>query len=911
MEDSVAQQSETDALSNLPFVPSSEARPYDFGVLVGDTFYLWDARLDVASRALRRLKDRLNTFITIVAALVTGVLFALFLASTFVLLPIEVWSSPDFLIEPSSSQLLFWLSVAGGLYLIYRRALARKEPREIVVAQGVDIASRQTTWETVHGNRSINTVHISSRCASDAWRGLDDAARLAEKFHHASIGLLHLFAGQLSQPSVGHVFARLGITFEQLKEPLLHALAEYPKATSGQPMAHVLDPLGQRTLLGAMMHATVEGRSVLRPVDVFVSAYRNSEFLRDLFYGLDVEEDAMENVLAWLRIREQLRARWQQYRRSSVFKPKGAMNRAMTAVATPLLDRVSTDLTRHASEGALPMLIGREEEMARVLRVFESGQRSVVLVGPPGVGKQAIVNGIAERMVREDVPELLRDRRLVSIDIARLVAGATPSQAQDRLLRALYEVGKSRNIVLCIPNIDDLVGISTGGTESLDLSGVLAQEIDKGYFVLMATATPGAYRNAVEASALAPVLTRVDIEEPGKNDAIRVVEANVSRAEAEHDIIFTYEAVEALVDLTGRYMHEQYLPEKAIQMMEEVALAAKQEHGAGSMVTEEDVAKVVSAAAKVPLTAVTQDERETLLNLEEKMHGRVIGQDDAVAMVSSALRRARTEMRSGRRPIANFLFLGPTGVGKTELAKTIAATYFGDESAMIRLDMSEYQDASSIHRLIGVPGSNQGGLLTESVRTRPFGLILLDELEKADAQILNVFLQVFDDGRLTDAAGRTIDFTQTIIVATSNAGSSYIQAEVKKGTPVEQMTTHLLEVELEQVYRPEFLNRFDGVVVFKPLTLENVKAIAGLMLKGVAARLEEKGIALRVSDEALHELSVAGYDPQFGARPMRRVIQERVEDKIATILLEGTVKRRDTIAVDVGGDVHVEAAVPV
>ena len=263
-------------------------------------------------------------------------------------------------------------------------------------------------------------------------------------------------------------------------------------------------------------------------------------------------------------------------------------------------------------------------------------------------------------------------------------------------------------------------------------------------------------------------------------------------------------------------------------------------------------------------------------------------------------------MRSGNRPIANFLFLGPTGVGKTELAKTIAATYFGDEKAMIRLDMSEYQDASSIHRLIGVPGSNQGGLLTEAVRTRPFGLVLLDELEKADSQILNVFLQVFDDGRLTDAAGRTIDFTQTIIVATSNAGSGYIQAEVKKGTPVEQMTTHLLEVELGSVYRPEFLNRFDGVVVFKPLTLEDVQKIAGLMLKGVSSRLEEKGIALKVTSEALHELSVAGYDPQFGARPMRRVIQERVEDKIATILLEGNAKRRDIIVVDVGGDVRLE-----
>ena len=469
MEETVAQPKEGEVLSNLPFLSATEARPYDFGVRMGGTFYLWDVRLDGASRALRRLKDRLNMFVTIVAALIVGVFFALFLASTFVLLPSSAWQTIEFWTEPSSQQLLLWLSVAGGLYLIYRRALARKEPKEHPVTGAINVAPQQTTWEAIHQDRDVDTVHIGARLAQDTWQGLDDAARLAEKFHHGSIGLLHLFAGMLSQPSVGHVFARLGVSFDQMKEPLLHALADYPKAVEGQPVAHRVDPLGQRTLLGSMVHALREGRSVLRPVDVFVSAYRNSEFLRDLFYELDVEEDAMENVLVWLRIREQLRARWQQYRRSSAFKPKGNMNRAMTAVATPLLDRVSTDLTRHAMAGVLPMLIGREEEVMRVLRVFEGGGRSVVLVGPPGVGKQAIVEGIAERMVRESVPELLQDRRLVSLDVARLVAGVTPSQAQDRLLRALAEVGRSGNIVLAIPNIDDLVGISAGGAESLDL----------------------------------------------------------------------------------------------------------------------------------------------------------------------------------------------------------------------------------------------------------------------------------------------------------------------------------------------------------------------------------------------------------------------------------------------------------
>ena len=901
-------RSETDLLANLPFVAATEQNPYDFGVQVDGLFFVWNERLDAGSRRLRRVSKGVNTFITVVASLVTGVLFALFLVSAVVLLPSGTWHTLAFWTEPSWTQLLFWLGVAGLMYLGYRHARAKREPIETGNRTAQAVQARPSTWEAARAMEHKTWVDVGAQSTREAWEGYDDAAVLAERFGHAYVGLMHLFAGQLSRPSVGHVFSRLGLTFEQIKDPMLRKLSQYPKADAGQAPAGRIDPLGQRTLLGAAVHAKMHGRTVITPVDVFVSAYRNSTFLQEVFYEAGIEEDAMENVLAWLQIRERLRARWQQFRKASGLKPTGNMNRAMTAVATPLLDKVSNDLTAQAARAGLPMLIGREDELARVLRVFESGGRSVVLVGQPGIGKQALIDGIAELMVKEEVPEMLRDRRLVSLDVGRLLAGATPAQAEERLLLALNEVAKSRNIALAIPNIDDIVGITAGAAQSLDLSSLLAQELEKGYVVMIATTTPSAYTQAVEGSALGSVLTKIDMDEPEKDQAIRVLEAKVNKPEAEQGVIFTYRAVEALVELSARYLHDQFLPEKAIRLMDEVALLVKQARGPGASVLEADVAKVVSAASKVPIEAVSQNEKETLLALEDKLHERVIGQEEAVSMVSAALRRARANMRSGRRPIANFLFLGPTGVGKTELSKAIAATYFGNEDAMIRLDMSEYQDSSSIHRLIGVPGSNQGGLFTEAVRKQPFGLILLDELEKAHPEILNVFLQVFEDGRITDAAGRTIDVTQSIIVATSNAGAGYIQQEVKKQTPMDRIKTHLLEEELAQHYRPEFLNRFDGVVVFTPLTKDDVMAIAKLMLRAVTGRLEEQGIGFTVSDAALKELAVAGYDPQFGARPLRRVIQERVEDPLATKLLEGAVERRDTVVLEAGGEMRVQKA---
>ena len=391
-----------------------------------------------------------------------------------------------------------------------------------------------------------------------------------------------------------------------------------------------------------------------------------------------------------------------------------------------------------------------------------------------------------------------------------------------------------------------------------------------------------------------------------ENQAIQVLEAKAGGLEYKHRIFFTYDALENAVQLAGKFLHDQRLPESAIAIATEAASFVKNKKGENTLVMGDDVAEIVSGKTGIPTTAISEEESKKLLRLEEEMHKRIIGQDEAVQLVASALRRARAEIRSEDRPIANFLFLGPTGVGKTELAKTIADVYFGSEDRMIRVDMSEYQDKSGIYRLIGQPGQQGTGILTEAVRQNPFSLILLDEMEKADPDVLNLFLQVFDDGRLTDSVGRVIDFTNTIIIATSNAGTEYVQEQIESGTPLETIRQDLIRVELKKYYRPEFLNRFDGIVLFRSLKREEIKQIAGLMLKSVQKDMEKKGMQLVVEAPALDALADAGYDPEFGARPMRRAIQDLVENKLAELLLAGKLQRRDRIVLGKGLEMRIE-----
>jgi ATP-dependent Clp protease ATP-binding subunit ClpC len=509
-------------------------------------------------------------------------------------------------------------------------------------------------------------------------------------------------------------------------------------------------------------------------------------------------------------------------------------------------------------------------------------------------------------MAAEDVPRILQDKRVVVLSIPKLIAGATAADAAERLEQVFYEVAVSGNIILAVPHIEGLIGISAGSAGGIDLAEIFETNVSKQRLLCVATTTPDAYRQQVERSAVGRAFEKLDFPEVDADGAVQISEAKAGAIEAQNDVWFSYDAIDKAVTLSTRYLHDRYLPEKAIEILEEAAYAAARNKGRGATVEGEDVAALISEKAKVPVTAVTEAETQKLLDLEERMHGRVVGQDEAVSAVARAIRRARTEVRSQKRPIANFLFLGPTGVGKTELAKTIAFTYFGREDTMIRLDMSEYQDKTSIHRLIGLPGGEAGGVLTEAVRGRPFALLLLDEIEKAHPDILNVFLQVMDDGRLTDNVGRTADFTNVILIATSNAGSQFIQDSIRQGRPLEEIKAELLERELKGVFRPEFLNRFDGVIVFRPLTAEDVAKIARLMLIGVAQQLEEgKQIQLQATDEALAEFAAAGFDPAFGARPLRRVIQERVQDLLAQALLEGKIGRRDTVILDRGGAYRV------
>lgn len=757
-------------------------------------------------------------------------------------------------------------------------------------------------WTLTHKKSPVDAraiVDISTYAHPATWALLEQAYHLASHTTRAELDPVHLFAASLSTPAGGIFVTRLGVSMDVVKDGLVKLLRE---SRNGSPT--VLSISSKTVLLSAYMMARERRHKHIGVIEVFVQAFLADERLQVLFDTLGFPPEHVIRVAQWVRLQEQLREEHDRFVALARLKPKTGMNRVMTARQTALLDRFSEDLTLMARSGYLMPTVGRDKEMEELMRVIESGRQGVVLVGEPGTGKTAIIEALARRMVEEDVPASLFDHRLVSVHLAALLAAGESGKALERLLTMLREAALSGNIVLVLEGIEALVG--GGGSGLMDLAEALATELDRGHFFVIATTTPEAWTGHLERRSLGTKLIRVNITELDENGVLEVLMAKSGFIEYETRVFFSYAALERAVKLGVRYLHDRRMPEAAIEVVREAAILARNERGEQIMVSGEDVAKVIQGKTNIPVEAISQDESQKLLNLEDRLHGRVIGQEEAVKSVSQAMRRARADVREHKRPIANFLFLGPTGVGKTELTKALAQEYFGGEQSMVRLDMSEYQHPSSITRVIGAPGDEKGGLLTEAVRRQPFTIVLLDELEKAHPDILTLFLQVMDDGRLTDGVGRTIDFTNTVLIATSNAGTAFIQDQVKKGTPLERIKTGLLETELKGIFRPEFLNRFDGVIVFKPLTQEDVHKIAELLLSGMAKRLAEKGMGFRVDPEAVSELAIAGFDPLYGARPLRRVIQERVENTLADALLRKDIGRRDTIVIHPGGQLEIE-----
>ncbi|MDP2631299.1 MAG: ATP-dependent Clp protease ATP-binding subunit [Candidatus Uhrbacteria bacterium] len=882
----------TDLAQNQTTTDSQSSVAVGFpGILVDGRFWHFKPEITSGTIAVRKAHGAVRRVIdiAIIALGIAGLLVFILggaLSLQEEIIKADTWWTPSPIIFG------FWLAVLCAMFMFYRMlsrstdskkvpSLERDKLDEVTVIPSLDVVERHEDIAKVLTPGAFHTLEVAYGIASDA--------------KHREVLPIHIFTSSLDSRSVRVLMVRLGISFEEMKGALQRRMQTVPTGDTEFGSA------AREIVAKAFRRAAMYNQPKVTASALFAECYASDEFLQELLYSLNVEAEELENVVAWIRISEQLQNRQREFSRAASFKSTGTMNRSYTSIATPFLDRVSQDLTRAAASGHLPMLIGRESEMNQILRSIEGGRQSVVLVGPPGVGKDAIIDGIAARMVEERVPAILQDKRLVKLSVPHIVSVQGGAGAEERMLVTLSEVGRSGNIVVVIEDVDQLVG--AGG---VDLSSVVGSELEKGYTFVIGTTTPQGYTNAIERSILGQRLQKINIEEPNRNDAIQIIASRIGNIENKNSVIFTYEAVAGLVDLSGRYMHESYLPEKGLLLAEEVANMVGKRGQEWARVSKDDVAAIISEKTNIPVTEVTQEEGAKLLDLEKLMHERVIGQEEAVTAVASALRRARVELRAENRPIANFLFLGPTGVGKTETAKATAQVYFGNEQSMLRFDMSEYQDKASIARLIG--GAGEGGQLTEAVRKNPFSLLLLDELEKAHPDILNLFLQVMDDGRLTDGAGRTIDFTNVIMIATSNAGTQYIQDSVAAGVDVEVIKQNLIEQELKQIYRPEFLNRFDGIMVFKPLSPEDVVSIGYLMIEKVRSRLEAKGISFEATDEAIHELAKKGYDPKFGARPLRRVIQETVDNAVAEFLLQGKVGRRDSLILEPGGKIRVEKA---
>ncbi len=859
----------------------------------------WQIKKEKIHQIIRNLINTVLVIFAVVGLVALGYELYLFTQTSF-----SVW---ELLTTQSLNLLIFWCSLATDSYLYYRLQREGELTKKIPKKENSKTPIATMTLEEITQLKRKKINDISRYFTKNAQSVVAKSWSLASKYKHNPVQPIHLLIALFTFDDINIIFGRLGISFANLKNKFANILSHQENQESTgkyiSEEAHII-------LLLAYQRAVDLHQDKVDLADILEVLSSQAGITQELLYDIGIDTVKINNVVSWMRVRKQLKLNWERFRRKASLKPKGAMNRSMTAIATPLLDKISQDLTLLARNGYLMPCIGREQETAEIFRIMQGGvRRSVIMVGNPGVGKTTIAEGIAQRMAEENVPKFLRDKRIVSLDIAKLVSGVSASEAQQRLLIALTEIRRAGNIILFINDIHSMTGISSGREGSIDLAEVLAQVLEKSSVLVIATATPADYTKYLERNnRLGQVLEVVKVEEVDQNTAIQILQAKVGSIEYKYKVYFSYDALEHIVELTDRYLSDRYLPEKAIEILQQTAAQVSEQKGENNIVSKEDVAELISHKTGIPFTDISQQESEKLLNMEDQIHERIIGQEPAVIAVAKALRRARAEMRDTDRPIVNLLFLGPTGVGKTELAKTVAKIYFGDEKNMIRVDMSEYQAKDSVNRLIGTPGDDAGGYLTEAVRKKPFSLVLLDEIEKAHPDILHLFLQVMEDGRLTDTLGKTIDFTNIILIATSNAGTRFIQEQMAQNRSVEEIQTALMENKLHEYFRPEFLNRFDDVVVFKPLTMENVIDIANLMISDIAASLSERGISLQVTDAAIEDLAEKGYDPEYGARPLRRVLQNYVQDAIANYLIAGKLDRRDTIIVQENGKVSIQKA---
>lgn len=811
------------------------------------------------------------------------------------------------------------------------------------------------------------------RFTDGAQRALGIAQEKAKKFGHDYVGTEHLLLGLLEED-------------DSVASKVLHSLGLEDKATEKA----VLDAVGRGNSHGNELYITPRTKRVLQlAVEIANQMQHNYVGAEHLLLGILQDGGGVAvNVLYGMGIRanDVVKAINSIYGSEQNGAEGGSGNGANGAGGNSNLGDLkdfATDLNELAKQGKIDPVIGRDNEINRVIQILSRRTKNnPVLIGEPGVGKTAIAEGLAQRIVTQNVPEILRNKRIISLSLTAMVAGAKyRGEFEERLKKAIDEVQKHDDMIIFIDELHTLIG--AGASEgSMDAANILKPALARGTFQVIGATTLDEYKKHIEKdAALERRFQPVLVGEPSEEEALEILKGLRDRYEAFHKAKITDEALKAAVELSSRYISDRFLPDKAIDVMDEAAskvrmkvftappdvkdletrladvrkekeaavtgqnyeeaaklrdeekklvdeIEAKQQARSKEdeeklVVTEDDIAAVVSQWSGVPVAKIAEEESQRLLRLEDELHERVVGQDEAVVAVSKAVRRARAGLKDPKRPIGSFLFLGPTGVGKTELARALAANLFGDENAMIRLDMSEYMEKHTVSRLVGAPpgyvGYDEGGQLTDAVRRKPYSVILFDEVEKAHPDFFNILLQVLDDGRLTDNQGRTVDFRNTVIIMTSNLGSNFLKedsaamgflAAKNKEDAKKNAESSFAEAKkntldaVKRHFRPEFLNRIDEMVVFHPLTGEDLGKIVNILLKDVTKRLAERNLTLEVSPEALDVLVKEGSDFAYGARPLKRAIQRLVEDPISDLILKGDAPEGSVIKANVvDGDI--------
>lgn len=711
-----------------------------------------------------------------------------------------------------------------------------------------------------------------------------EAARFILKIPRINL-LKDLFSSLLKNEEVLFVLARADITQNDLNKVFTDAPLEQQINFSEIAAA-------------AKTWAEKENRSYLDTLDILLAAASKAPALQKLLFDKQIKEADLLNIVFWSRIILESKPPPLWERSPESLGP--GISDLWTGGWTLETERFTFDITQQMQKGKLAaFLVGRNKEIERIEEVLaRSEKRNVIFLGEPGIGKRSIVYGLAEKSLRGALPAALEYKRFLELDVTALTAGAAAGELEARIQNLLTEVTHAGNVVLFVPELENLAG---GSGTGVNVTGHFLNALGSSRLQVIATSTRESYRRHIETQGtFAAAFEIINIEEPSKEGTIRILEEAAPKIELKNKVTITYKAICKTVELAERYLVDRVLPGKAIDLLDEAAAAVSLKRK--NLLESADVEEIISQKTKIPVREATGKEAEKLIHLEEILHQRIIDQEEAIVAISSALRRARTIERETKKPIGSFLFLGPTGVGKTETAKALSSFYFGGEETIIRVDMSEFQDASSLNRLIGAPPGTgeyeEGGEFTEKVRSNPYSLILLDEMEKAHPKIQEAFLPIFDEGVAEDATGRRIIFTNTIIIATSNAGAEFIRESIQQGTATSSLKQSLLEkLQREGTFKPEFLNRFDDIIVYKPLSVEEVTQVVNLMIGELAARLKKQDVYLSVDPQVLSWIAEIAYDPTYGARPLRRYIADHLEEKIAEEILAGTIKRGSQVKV--------------